>query len=103
MQAELRPELQKAVALFYDGAGAPRVTAKGVGEDAHALIAQAKAHQVPLCNNAALVDLLVQLETGESVPEALYAAVAHIIAFAYRVQLAVHPSQPLPSPQISSL
>lgn len=102
MTHQLRPELQKAVALFYDGDGAPRVTAKGFGADAEALIATGNAHNIPLCNNSALVELLSQLETGERVPEALYVAVAHIIAFAYRVQLTSTPQalNPLSKPQL---
>jgi flagellar biosynthesis protein len=41
---------------------------------------------VPLCDNAALVDLLVTLELGDEIPEALYIAVAYIIAFAYQLE-----------------
>jgi len=78
--------LQKAVALFYDGQSAPRVTAKGVGQTAEEIIAVAEAHDVPLCDNPALIDLLVTLELGDTIPEALYIAVAHIIAFAYQLQ-----------------
>lgn len=91
MTNALRPELQKAVALFYDGSGAPTITAKGEGAYAETLIAVASAHNIPLCNNPALVELLAQMETGERIPEELYTAVAHIIAFAYRMQLAVSP------------
>jgi flagellar biosynthesis protein len=79
-------ELSKAVALFYDGKQAPTVTATGTGELADEIIAIAQQHDVPLCDNPALVDLLVTLELGESIPETLYIAVAHIIAFAYELQ-----------------
>lgn len=82
----LRPELQKAVALYYDGSGAPQVTAKGLGDDALALIEQARQDNIPLCDNPALVELLAEIEVGESIPEALYIAVAHIIAFAYQLR-----------------
>jgi len=78
--------LQKAVALFYDGNNAPQITAKGWGKTAEEIIAIAQEHQVPLCDNPALVDLLVTLELGDEIPEALYIAVAHIIAFAYELQ-----------------
>lgn len=78
--------LRKAVALYYDGANAPTVTAKGIGEDAQAIIDVANAHNVPLCDNPALIELLIQLELGDAIPEALYIAVAHIIAFAYQLQ-----------------
>jgi len=79
-------QLRKAVAIFYDGENAPTVTAKGIGVEAEAILAVAKQHQVPLCDNAPLVDLLVTLELGDNIPEALYISVAHIIAFAYELQ-----------------
>lgn len=102
MKDDLRPELQKAVALFYDGSGAPQITAKGVGAEAEALIAAGQAHNIPLCNNPALVDVLAQMEAGERIPEAMYTAVAHIIAFAYRMQLAAAPNtaSPFDSPKL---
>lgn len=79
-------ELQKAVALYYDGKNAPHVSAKGTGEVAAQIIAIAQEHGVPLCDNSALVDLLVTLELGDEIPEALYIAVAYIIAFAYQLE-----------------
>jgi len=79
-------QLQKAVALFYDGVQAPTVTAKGIGEEAQAIIEIAREHEIPLCDNAPLVDLLVTLELGDNIPPALYTAIAHLIAFAYELQ-----------------
>ncbi|WP_439134096.1 EscU/YscU/HrcU family type III secretion system export apparatus switch protein [Pseudomaricurvus sp.] len=79
-------QLQKAVALFYDGEQAPRVTAKGIGEKAEEIMAIAQECEIPLCDNSALVDLLLTLELGDQIPETLYTAVAHIIAFAYQLQ-----------------
>lgn len=72
-----------AVALHYDGKNAPRVTAKGAGELAERIIALAKQHGIPLQENAPLVTLLAQLELGDEIPQALYLAVAEVIAFAY--------------------
>lgn len=79
-------ELQKAVALYYDGKNAPHVSAKGTGEVAEQIIVIAQEHGVPLCDNSSLVDLLVTLELGDEIPEALYIAVAYIIAFAYQLE-----------------
>jgi flagellar biosynthesis protein len=79
-------EVQKAVALFYDGKNTPHISAKGTGDVAQQIIAIAEEHGVPLCDNSALVDLLVTLELGEQIPETLYRAVAYIIAFAYQLQ-----------------
>ena len=87
MAADYSPqELQKAVALYYDGKNAPHVSAKGTGKLAEEIIAIAQEHGVPLCDNSALVDLLVTLELGDEIPEALYIAVAYIIAFAYQLE-----------------
>jgi flagellar biosynthesis protein len=72
-----------AVALHYDGKEAPRVTAKGTGELAEKIIALAKEHGVPLQEDAALISLLSKLDLGDEIPQALYTAVAEIIAFAY--------------------
>jgi flagellar biosynthesis protein len=79
-------KIQKAVALFYDGNNSPIVTAKGIGAVAENIIAIADEHGVPLCDNGALVELLVQLELGDDIPETLYLAVAYIIAFAYQLE-----------------
>jgi flagellar biosynthesis protein len=85
-QGHSSAQLQKAVALFYDGKNAPHVSAKGTGVVAEEIIAIAEAHGIPLCDNATLVDLLVTLELGDEIPETLYIAVAYIIAFAYQLE-----------------
>lgn len=72
-----------AVALHYDGKEAPRVTAKGTGQLAEKIIALAKEHGIPLQEDAALISLLSKLDLGDEIPQALYTAVAEIIAFAY--------------------
>jgi len=76
----------KAVALFYDGSSTPRVSAKGTGAVAENIMAVAQQHGVPLCDNSALVELLVLLELGDEIPETLYLSVAYIIAFAYELE-----------------
>lgn len=84
----ITPEkLTKAVALFYDGEQAPIVSAKGEGLLAEEIINIANENGVPLCDNEGLVELLTQLELGDSIPQSLYIAIAHIIAFAYKLQL----------------
>ncbi len=72
-----------AVALHYDGEAAPRITAKGTGDLAEEIIALAKEHGIPLQEDAALISLLSKLDLGDEIPQALYTAVAEIIAFAY--------------------
>jgi flagellar biosynthesis protein len=74
-----------AIALKYDGEGAPKVTAKGRGEVADQILALAKAHDIPLHDDRHLVELLSRVELGDEVPATLYVAVAEVIAFAYYV------------------
>lgn len=74
-----------AVALEYDGASAPRVTAKGEGDIARQIIDLAREHGVPLQENPELVRLLRRIPLGDEIPEALYYTVAEVIAFAYIV------------------
>lgn len=79
-------QLQKAVALYYDGKNAPQISAKGTGKVAEQIMEIAREHGVPLCDNPSLVDLLVTLELGDEIPESLYIAIACIIAFAYQLE-----------------
>jgi flagellar biosynthesis protein len=82
-----------AVALHYDEVNAPVVSAKGQDEVAQKIYEIAKHHNVPLQENQELVKLLSKIELGEQIPEALYLAVAEIIAFAYYLKGKV-PKQP---------
>lgn len=72
-----------AVALHYDEVSAPRVTAKGSGDIAQQILEIARRHNVPLQENAELVRVLSKIELGEQIPQALYLAIAEVIAFAY--------------------
>jgi len=72
-----------AVALKYDGQHAPTITAKGSGQLAQEIIDLAIANDIPLDNNPELVKILSSIPLGEEIPEALYIAVAEVIAFAY--------------------
>ncbi|MDT8387931.1 MAG: EscU/YscU/HrcU family type III secretion system export apparatus switch protein [Thiogranum sp.] len=78
-----RPPL--AIALQYDGDRAPRVTAKGRDELAEQIIELAREHGIPMQENEPLAALLSRVDLGEEIPEALYIAVAQIIAFAYHL------------------
>lgn len=72
-----------AVALQYDEVNAPRVTAKGSGDIAQQILEVARRHQIPLQENSELVKVLSKIELGDQIPQALYLAVAEVIAFAY--------------------
>jgi len=72
-----------AVALKYDGENAPTITAKGRGQLAQEIIDLAIANDIPLDSSPELVKILSSIPLGDEIPEALYLAVAKVIAFAY--------------------
>jgi flagellar biosynthesis protein len=88
--------LPLAVALRYDGAGAPRVTAKGRAEVAERIVALACQHGVPLQDEPELAAVLARIPLGDEIPEALYRAVAEVIAFAYLLSGRWPPGVPHP-------
>jgi flagellar biosynthesis protein len=74
-----------AVALQYDGTSAPKVTAKGKGVIAEQIMRVAQENNIPLHEEKQLVSVLSEIELGAEIPEALYIAIAEIIAFAYQI------------------
>ncbi|GGO85061.1 hypothetical protein GCM10011348_32740 [Marinobacterium nitratireducens] len=79
---------KRAIALGYtpDSQNAPTVAAKGRGLIAEQIIALAREHDVHIHQSPELVEVLIRLELGEEIPEALYVAIAEVIAFAYGLQ-----------------
>ncbi len=75
----------RAVALKYTPRvdRAPKVTAKGSGLVAERIIELAQKHGVPLREDAALVQILSQLDFHEEIPPSVYGVVAEILAFIY--------------------
>lgn len=76
----------KAVALHYDYQGAPTVAAKGSGLIADRIMQVAKENNIILHKSPELVEVLSALDIGDEIPEALYLAVAEIIAFAHSLK-----------------
>ncbi len=74
-----------AVALHWDGDGAPRVTAKGRDHLAERIVAVAREHDVPIKEDRELTAVVANVELGDTIPEELYLAVAQVIAFAYKL------------------
>ena len=74
-----------AVALHYEKPGAPRVVAKGRGEVGQKIIETARAHGVPIEENAGLAEALSQVELDDEIPETLYRAVAEVLVFILRM------------------
>ena len=77
---------KKAAALRYDKQtdSAPRVIAKGSGTVAEKILQLAKEHNIPVKEDAKLVEVLAQLDLNQEIPPELYRAVAEILAFIYR-------------------
>lgn len=77
---------RKAAALKYEtGYSAPVVTASGMGQIADKIIEKAEESNVPIVKDEALVDMLNNIDIGDSIPSELYEAVAKIIAFVSQV------------------
>ena len=81
-----RPDDPLAVALEYEVGTrqAPRVTAKGYGTVAEAIIAIAEEHGIVIESNPLLAEALSGVELDEEIPIELYEAVAEVIAFVLR-------------------
>ena len=83
MTKSTAPSPTTAIALRYDGTGAPRVTAQGAGHVAQHIMKVAKEHGIPLYEDAHLASVLSQIELGAEIPTNLYVAVAQVLAFVY--------------------
>ncbi len=77
-----------AIALRYDRKTmrAPKVIAKGIRLNAQQIREIAKQHQIPIIENKPLARMLFKhAKVGAEVPANLYAAVAEVLAWVYRV------------------
>lgn len=76
-----------AVALRYqpDALLAPEVTAKGRGDVARKILELADRHGIPVRRDEDLLQLLSFCDVGQEIPEDLYAAVAELMAYLYRL------------------
>ncbi|WP_404452602.1 EscU/YscU/HrcU family type III secretion system export apparatus switch protein [Virgibacillus necropolis] len=83
----MKEKRTKAAALRYDQSNdqAPTVAAAGKGIIAENIIEKAKQNNIPIQEDASLVELLAELNINETIPEELYQAVAEVFAFVYRV------------------
>jgi flagellar biosynthesis protein FlhB len=77
-----------AIALRYDRKTmrAPKVVAKGIRLNAQKIREIAEKHQVPVIENKPLARMLFKhAKIGGEVPAQMYAAVAEVLAWVYRV------------------
>jgi flagellar biosynthesis protein len=85
------PERRRwAAALRYrqEEGRAPQVVAAGAGETARRLMELASEHGVPVREEPALAEALARLELEQEIPPELYAAVAEVLVWAYRLEAA---------------
>jgi flagellar biosynthesis protein len=77
------PDPDVTAALRYTGNGAPEVVAAGRGHLAATILARAHEAGVPVHRDPELASALAQLSLGQEVPEAMWTAVAEVLAWAY--------------------
>ena len=71
----------RAVALRYDGGGAPVVVASGMGYLAEKIVEVAAENGVPIYEDNSLSTMLSQLSLGQEIPESLYRAIVEIYVY----------------------
>ena len=77
---------RQAVALAYKGEeSAPRVVAKGYGELAERIMAEAQRQGIYVHDAPELVALLMQLDLDEEIPASLYQVVAELLVWVFEL------------------
>ena len=72
---------RSAVALRYDGSGAPVVVASGMGYLAEKIVEVASESGVPIYEDNSLATMLSQLSLGQEIPDSLYRAIVEIYVY----------------------
>ena len=91
---------RQAVALGYDAQKdeAPRVLASGQGSVAERILAVAKENDILIREDPVLAAALSTVDLDTTIPPELYAVVAEVLAYVYRVkERKLHPNRP-PTP-----
>jgi flagellar biosynthesis protein len=95
-----QPGRPQAVALGYDPEkdDAPRVLASGVGGVAERIVALAKENGILIREDPMLTAALATVDLDTTIPPELYAVVAEVLVYVYRVkERKLHPNGP-PAP-----
>lgn len=87
VERQVKSKIKKAVALGYNRQkdNSPKVVATGSGEIAKNIINLAKSHNIPIKEDADLVEVLSKVDLNQEIPPNLYKAVAEIFSFLYKM------------------
>lgn len=83
-EAHERPLLAIALAYDLDVDRAPKVTAKGRGAVAEAILSAAREHDIAIEGDPLLAEALAGVDIDQEIPLELYRAVAEVIGFVVR-------------------
>ncbi len=89
-----------AVAIRYDDKTmhAPQVISKGADLLAQRIRELARSHDIPVLQSPVLARALyANAELGQDIPSSLYAAVAQVLAYVYRLKAAMRGDGPMPA------
>lgn len=82
------PRRRQAVALAYqESDSAPRVLARGYGDLAERIIAEARRQGVFVHDAPELVSLLMQLDIDQRIPATLYEVIAELLIWARELSI----------------
>ena len=77
---------KQAIALEYGRRDVPVVVAKGSGAIAERILAEARRQGIFIAEDPQLLSTLSRLELDEQIPVECYAAVAVVLAWAFRLR-----------------
>ncbi|MEN9353711.1 MAG: hypothetical protein RL318_1036 [Fibrobacterota bacterium] len=81
--SNLRHQVAAALRFRQGVDAAPTLLGSGRGLVATRILEEARAHAVPVHEDAQLAAALCQMQAGSAIPPELYEAVAEVIAFVY--------------------
>ncbi|XJZ26942.1 EscU/YscU/HrcU family type III secretion system export apparatus switch protein [Bacillota bacterium Lsc_1132] len=75
-----------AAVLKYNEGAAPTIVAQGSGYVAEKIIEAAQQNQIPMQEDSQLMETLLQVDLGTSVPPQLYAVIAEIFLLLEKIE-----------------
>jgi len=85
MKRKKKAAPKKAIKYRAVSQTAPKIAAKGAGLIAEKIIKIAKEHDIPIREDADLVETLSQLDLDQEIPPELYTVIAEVLAWVYKV------------------